>query len=74
MKNIEITKEHLAEIANKELTFGSACKAKATIVSSKSITYQPSTQLIRVYADNKLIDSSTEEQEMIDLYNSIFIR
>ena len=74
MKNIEITKEHLDEIKSNELMFGSHASARAVTTKTKRITYQPLTKLIRVYVNGERIAMSQNEQEMIDLYNSISIR
>lgn len=73
MKNNDLTIEHMNDVLAHEITFGSAAKAKRNYVLSKSITYQPSTKLIRVYSGNERIAMSQNETEMIALYNSLSV-
>ncbi len=70
----DLTLLHMAEVISREITFGSACSAKAHKVKSKAITYQPTTEIIRIYADDNLIATGKSAIKMIEQYNSISIR
>jgi|APGre2960657404_1045060.scaffolds.fasta_scaffold396369_1 hypothetical protein len=67
---MQTTLQHWAEVFDKEFSFGAHFTAK----KSKQITYNPLSKIVFVYADKALVASSTELQEMLDLYNSISIR
>jgi len=66
---MQTTIQHWAEVFNKEFSFGAIFTAK----KSKQITYNPLTKMVFVYADKVLVDSSSELQDMLDLYNSISV-
>ena len=65
-----LTMDHWKEVFDKEISFG----GHFTATKSKKITYNPLSQMTFVYADGELVDSSTDLEAMIDLYNSISVR